>query len=235
MANDPKLENRAAYLKYLQRDPAVTRDGGDASIRILTDESDIEAAQSAARLAWSKMGYQGSDYRVGILSHDPFLMHLRDAVRFPDGSLGLHNRMMEGTAVAAIPSIDNKIALIRIFRHGLRNWSWEFPRGGVGQGEGSDAAIRRELIEEIGAPVESLIDLGPFTPGGSILATWARLYWAQIKTIGRPAVGEGIAEYRLCSVDEVGAMIANGDITDGFSIALYARAMLKGLIPLGGT
>nr|WP_306228881.1 NUDIX hydrolase [Aurantimonas sp. CSK15Z-1] len=187
-------------------------------------------ASAEARALRQSRGMDAADTRPGLLAQDPYMTLVRDAVRFPDGSLGLYNRIMETSPVAVLPVLDGKPVLIRVFRHGLRDWSLEFPRGAVDPGESVEAGARREVGEEIGANVLELIPLGDFTPGGSSLSIRARLFLAKVDGLGATDVLEAIEDVRPYAVTEVEEKIASGVIIDGFTMALFLRARLKGLI-----
>lgn len=225
MGEDRHSYGRDAYLRLMAARPELFENAADGGIEILTSPEDMDRAENAARDNWARMGYSGDDFRCGVLSSDPFVTLVRDAVRFPNGTLGLHNRLLEGWSVAVLPVWQGAFQLIRIYRHGLRQWFWEFPRGGVNPGEALEDAARRELNEEMGAEVRALTDLGPFTPGGSVLAVRARLFRAELSALGEPAHDEGIAEIASYKPQKVADMIASGEIIDGFTIALFARHM----------
>ena len=223
-------ESLARYFDLLARRPELGRNAPDADIRLLTDPQLIQQACDAAREARAARNLDVADLRVGVLASDPYMTMIRDAVRFGNGSLGLYNRIFENSSVAVLPLIDDRAVVIRIFRHGLRQWMLEFPRGGVEPGETDEEAARREIHEEIGGNVLELIDTGEFTPGGSILAIRARLYVARIDQIRALDQAESIHEATAVTVSELEEMMRSGRIIDGFSISLFARARLLGLL-----
>ena len=219
----------ARYLELQRARPDLFRNA-PGGIEILVERASIEAARKQARTVRAAAGQDTRDLRAGLLAHDPYMTIVRDAVRFPDGALGLHNRIVERRSVAALPLLDENPVIIRTFRHGLRDWSLEFPRGAVDAGESHEDAIRRELKEEIGANVLELASLGDFTPGGSSLSIISTLFVARIDGIGAPQQAEAIAEIRVVPVAELEDLIVSGKIIDGFTLSLFARARLRGLL-----
>ncbi len=217
------------YTLFRKSNPEMFRPAPNG-ISILRKSDEIRSAQAAVGRERTHAGHATSDLRVGLLATDPYMTVLRDAVRFPDGSVGLHNRIIEGRSIAVPPMLEDRVVLIRIFRHGLQDWSLEFPRGGVASGESAPAAARRELKEEIEANTHELIDLGPFTPGGSSLSIRSQLYFAQIDGTGEPQRSEGINEIVLLDCAEFEARISDGTIFDGFSLSLFARAPIRNLL-----
>jgi ADP-ribose pyrophosphatase len=199
-------------------------------ITILTSDAEVNEACREAEKFRAAHGISVADVRAGLLAHDPYMTVVRDAVRFPDGSLGLYNRFIETSPVAVLPLLDDRPVMMSVFRHGLRGWSLEFPRGGCNEGESAEAGAIRELHEEIGAETLKLIPLGEFTPGGSSLSIRARLFAAEIHGIGGYDILEGVEDVRAMDVATVEQKILSSEIIDGFSLALFTRARLAKLI-----
>lgn len=230
MAHD-RGEDVLGEYQALQRERVdLFRNAASGGIDILTDSRAIAGAQDEARKVRERHGQRVDDLRVGLLARDPYMAILRDAVRFPDGSRGLYNRIIEGRSVAVLPILGGRLVLVRLFRQGLRDWSLEFPRGGCEPDETAEAAARRELMEEIGAKAIDLIPIGDFTPGGSSLSIMAKFFVARIEAAGAPDLADGIGAIVQASVGEVETMIGNSQIIDGFTLSIFLRARLAGLI-----
>jgi ADP-ribose pyrophosphatase len=58
----------------------------------------------------------------------------------------------------------------------------------------------------------------------------AYLFYAKLASVGKPEINEGIESFVWLTVKELEEWIANEKITDGFTIAAYTKAKLKGLI-----
>lgn len=231
--SDDAAASLAAYASLKRERPELfdsRDDGGPGGIRLVTRPEDFASVRAAVESSRDRSRTDGRDTRIGVLAHDPHMLLLRDPVILPDGSPGLYNRVVEGRCVAALPIVRDRIVLIRIFRHGLRRWCWEFPRGGADEGEPLELAVRRELAEEIGARTRSLTDLGDFSPGGSTLAIVGRLFAAYLDDVGEPNRKEGISDIMLASTSEVERMITSAEIIDGFTLAVFLRARLAGLV-----
>ncbi|WP_255411372.1 MULTISPECIES: NUDIX domain-containing protein [unclassified Cryobacterium] len=75
-----------------------------------------------------------------------------------------------GAVVIVALGEDDRVLLIRQYRHPIRACEWELPAGILDAANGdSTAAARRELLEETGLAATSwelLLDFFP-TPGGS--------------------------------------------------------------------
>lgn len=195
---------------------------------ILLDPDRMAHAQAEAARHRLGEGLSARDTRVGILAEDPYLMVLRDAVRFADGSYGLYNRLMVPSGAAILPILDAGIVLLNRFRHGTRRWHLEAPRGSFsGVGTRADEA-RRELFEEIGAEAAEMIDVGQLHSTTGCLDEEHQLFVAKIAAIGLPDRHEAIQSLEVLPTARVEALIADGTITDGPTLALFLRGRLLG-------
>ncbi|MFE5481784.1 NUDIX hydrolase [Streptomyces sp. NPDC056527] len=182
-------------------------------IEILTDPTAVEAAG-------------------GVLYQDPYVMLVRDAVRFPDGRTGTYIRSVSAAAepgCVILPLLGDGMVLIEHYRHATRSWQWEIPRGFGTRGLTGEANAAKELGEEIGARVRELIPLGSLHPDSGVTGDRVLLFAARIGAVGRLGVGEGIRSSLTLPFADAEAMIADGRITDGFTIATMTRARLAGL------
>ena len=218
------------YRRLMHQRPDLFRNHPGAGIVIVKSDAEIAEARKQAECFRAARGLTTEDLRAGLLAHDPYMTVVRDPVRFPDGSLGLYNRVIETTPVAILPLLGGRPVMINVFRHGLRDWSLEFPRGACEHDESAEAAAVRELGEEIGAAARELIPLGEFTPGGSSLSIRARLFAAEVDDIGPSDHAEGIESVHVFDIATVEQKIAASEIIDGFSLALFTRARLAKLI-----
>jgi ADP-ribose diphosphatase len=222
---DTCLERYFALVQ--QRPERFVNPPGDI-YEILLYRDRIEHARSEAERRRRHDRLPADDTRVGVLAEDPYLMLMRDAVRFADGSYGLYNRLIVPGGAALLPVIDGAIVLLHRFRHGTRTWHLEAPRGSfVGVGTHEDEA-RRELREEIGSDATALIDLGELHSTTGCLDEAHQLYLARVGAVGQPDRHEAITALRTLTIDEVERLIADGEITDGPTLALFLRARLRG-------
>lgn len=197
---------------------------------ILLDPERIEHARTEAARHRRAEGLPASDTRVGVLAEDPYMTVMRDAVRFADGSYGLYNRLMVPSGAALLPVLDGAIILLYRFRHGTRTWHLEAPRGSFsGVGTHEDEA-RRELREEIGADAVEVIDLGELHSTTGCLDEAHRLYLARIESIGQPDRHEAITALKTLPIAEAERLMAEGQITDGPTLALFLRGRLRGYL-----
>ncbi|MBI3351115.1 MAG: NUDIX hydrolase [Nitrospirae bacterium] len=84
------------------------------------------------------------------------------------------------SGVAILPFLEEKIGLIRVYRHAIRDWSWEIPRGFIDSEEIPVVSAMRELEEETGLTSEPkfMRSLGYVTPEAGLLAGRIHLFAA---------------------------------------------------------
>ncbi|TQK45424.1 ADP-ribose pyrophosphatase [Streptomyces sp. SLBN-118] len=168
----------------------------------------------------------------GVVYEDPYVMVLRDPVRFPDGRTGTYIRSIGTTAepgCVVLPLLDGDVVLVEHFRHATRSWLWEVPRGFGTRGLGSEENAAKELREEIGAGVLELIPLGAVHPDSGAMGDRVLLYAARIDAIGALALGEGIRRALTVSFAQAEEMVGDCRIMDAFTIAVLSRARLAGV------
>ncbi|WP_328676294.1 NUDIX hydrolase [Streptomyces sp. NBC_00322] len=168
----------------------------------------------------------------GVVYEDPYVMVLRDPVRFPDGRTGTYIRSIGTTAepgCVVLPLLDGEVVLVEHFRHATRSWLWEVPRGFGTRGLAGEQNAAKELREEIGADVRELIPLGAVHPDSGAVGDRVLLYAARIDAIGALALGEGIRRTLTVSFAEAEEMVGDGRIMDAFTIVVLSRARLAGV------
>jgi ADP-ribose pyrophosphatase len=208
----------------------ATPQGG---IRILLDPQEMRAAEAAqaARLLADARDPAGAC--VGVTHDDSYFTMLRDAVEFPGGRLGTYNRIIpdhgDPAGVAILGRAGGEFVLVRHFRHPMRDWSVEIPRGAIEPGQTPEQAIAAELAEELGARAIRSVYLSTVCGSNSVIGRSVRLYFADLATVGAPARGEGIAAIERFTPDALARALADGKIVDAFTHAAYLGAVLKGL------
>jgi ADP-ribose pyrophosphatase len=227
----------ARYTQLRAERPHLFVNPPGAAYVILFDRADQDAVadEAAARLRESGLPEEYGD--VGVVYEDPYVILVRDAVRFPTGRRGAYIRILgadPGTNAAILPLLsDGRVVLVRHFRHGTRQWHWEIPRGFSTAGSDGAATARQELSEEIGLRVDTVRRLGRV---GSDDA-FDEIYLAEIDAslAGAievdPAGEEGIDEVRLVPLAELTRLIATGEIVDMYLAAAYGLTIAQGLLP----
>lgn len=208
----------------------------DALLQIVLDPQAIQTWETEKKAQLLAQGLPDYWANIGVVYDDPYILILRDLVRLPSQRLGAYIRILGaadlkgGRATVILPVYQHKVLILRQFRHSTRQWHWEVPRG---FGEPNTSFVenaRKEIMEEIGGEVSELIDLGPYHSNTGIEGGSAQLVLAKLKSIGAVEQDEGIKSYQLVTIEKLEEMIRDAEITDGFTIAVFTRARLRGLI-----
>ena len=147
-------------------------------------------------------------------------------------------------AVAVAPMLeDGRFVLISQERLPVQQILWEFPAGQIDEPAGhlscqgiAETALR-ELREETGCALDAergkLDSLGWFFPSQGFTDEHVYLFRAQpVCVVSRPESdgSEYISAVRFVSAEELRRMIADNEITNALTLALYARMAAKGWI-----
>lgn len=220
------------YLSLTQVRPDAFHNPDPDGVIILTAPQDILNAEFEIKKRYEAKGHPQTWAECGLYYEDPWIYVVRDVVRFPDGVAGTyHHIILKGGAdgVVTLPVLDGCIVLLRHFRNGARDWSWEIPRGGPRNVDPKTNALE-ELVEEIGADVASLTRLGALRNNNGMITETMHIYHADIRSIGDSNVGEGIERTRLVTPDEIANMIKAGQIDDCHTVHAFALARLHGVV-----
>ncbi len=219
---------RERYYDLVRDHPELFANPAGAAITIVLDPAEIATIEAEMAERLRARGMPAEWAQVGIAYEDQYLMLLRDAVRFPDGSPGTYIRAVnpygDVPGVVVLPVYRGGVIMVRHFRHAMRSWHLELPRGFGAPGATAEENARRELAEEIGATPTRLIALGRVYPDTGAGADRAELFYAEIEGYGDPEVEEGISDLVTLSPSEFERLIREGEISDGYTLAAYARA-----------
>lgn len=222
------------YSEIRRQRPELFTNPSRCAIRLLLTAESITAAENVTKARLRNKGLPEEWAHVGVVYEDEYILVLRDAVEFANGSLGTYIRILpqrNGVAgVATLPVMEDKIVLVNHFRHSTRQWHWEVPRGFSELGDSIGESARRELSEEIQAEPLEVVSLGRLFTNTGLSTEEVALVLVRIATYGKTDDIEGISEIRLVNIAEFEDMVRGGDIDDSFTIALYARARLHGYI-----
>ena len=223
------------YLDFIKEFPSLFSNE-NALLTIVLDQKIIseweakketELRQKQLPLEWAK---------IGVILDDPYNIIVRDLVRFPDGDMRGYGRSIAtatlkgGRGVVILPEYDGKILLLHQYRHPTRQWHYEVPRG---YGEPNIPPVEnahKEIEEETGGKISELVSLGEFYNNTGFESASVALFYAKLASVGTPNENEGIESFVWVTVKELEDWIVNEKITDGFTIAAYTKAKLKGLI-----
>jgi 8-oxo-dGTP pyrophosphatase MutT (NUDIX family) len=142
--------------------------------------------------------------------------HEQDFVRHP------------GAAAVVAVDADNRVCLVRQYRHGVEDFLWEIPAGKLDPGEAPDVCAVRELAEETGVSARSLVSLGLYLPAPGIYTEVIHLYLARDLQLGKanPDADEEL-ELAWRPFTEVMEMVQRGELNDGKTAMALLRAQTR--------
>jgi ADP-ribose pyrophosphatase len=151
-----------------------------------------------------------------------------DTWRLPDGSERVYPVLTVGVAVGVLAFVDDeRVVLVRQYRHLQRGTAWELPGGGALPGEDPMAAAQRELREEGGYRAGRLEYLTRFHPSPAYLDETGYCYVARDLTPDPlPADDDEFFERAVVPFAEVLRMVVADEITESFSKVTILRYAL---------
>lgn len=229
------MDSLNRYFSLMQEHPDLFRNTDEpGEIKIILDPERILSEQKRIQADLRVKGEPEYYIDIGVLSEDQWCWIVRDLVEFPDGHVWGYireiNRKSEegGFNVILMCVQGDQVLLIRKFRHEMRDWSWEFPRGYGEPGFTAEKNATKEMLEEIGAEPLRLQLLTEVREGkGGTSVFYAELPPEQKITLD---AGEGLASYRWVSLAELEELVAQGKLSDWFSLWAYSLAKTKMVI-----
>ena len=130
----------------------------------------------------------------------------------------------DGVVMAPIDQ-HGRLLLVRQFRHPVRRWMVECPRGARERGETPEEAAARELREEIGAEATVFLPLGRLAPDSGQLGTVVWLLAARVSRTGpsQPEDTEAIDRMVPMTYAALRSACERGEILDAFTLAVVMR------------
>lgn len=141
-----------------------------------------------------------------------------DRVRIHTGDEITYTYLEAPSAVYVVPlTVDGRIAMIRQYRHPVRDWAWEVPAGSTG-GEPAEVTARKELAEEIGGRCRGLAYLGWVYPETAHVGAKTHVFLALDVELGPTSLEPTeLIELVLLAPEDAFARARTGRINDGQS------------------
>ncbi len=154
-----------------------------------------------------------------------------DTVELENGREAFREVIRHPGAVAVLALEGEHILLVRQYRYCIGQELLEIPAGKLEPGEEPLPAAERELSEETGSVCDQLIPLGKYYGSAGCLDEVIHLYFGRITCSGcaHPDEDELLTLERYTPA-ELEAMMAEGKLTDGKTLAAFALAKAKGLL-----
>jgi ADP-ribose pyrophosphatase len=129
-----------------------------------------------------------------------------------------------GAAVVALDD-ENRICLVRQYRHAVRDWIWEIPAGKIDNQDPPLVTARRELEEEAGRQASEWRSLGEYLSSPGFLTEVVHLFFATgLKTVKNNLEATEVLEAHWFPFEQALQMAQSGELRDGKSLAALLRA-----------
>lgn len=163
--------------------------------------------------------------RSDVVIETPFIRLRRDRIELPGGKLidDYYVRESRGFTIVFALTPDERVVLVRQYKHGIGTTLLELPAGAIDPGEAPAACARRELAEETGyvADPPELELAGSFVYDPTSSTTRYQVF---IGRNARPLVATSFDEtediaVELATLDQVRAYVRDGTIQVGAHVA----------------
>ncbi|HEY7710901.1 MAG TPA: NUDIX hydrolase [Candidatus Entotheonella sp.] len=157
---------------------------------------------------------------------------VEECIRLATGTLARHVTVRHPGAAVILPRDDDgSLIVITQYRHSVRKSLLEFPAGTLEPGEDPLVCAKRELAEEAGQLARQWHSLGELHPAPGFCSETQYCFLATgLSPCDTHYDEDERIDITTMTSAQVAEAIRTGAMTDGKSIAIYARAKLSGLV-----
>lgn len=162
--------------------------------------------------------------RIGVVYQSAYNTLLVDLIRGKDGQYYTYERIVptvEKGAVVVVPCCHGKYVLLEQFRHAMRQSQIAFPRGYGEAGYSAEENAKKELLEELAAPVLAITHLGQVIADSGLCGNYVDVFLCEISSYSIKQEYEGIVNVVELTEQELKKWIVEGKITDGYTLSAY--------------
>ena len=143
-----------------------------------------------------------------------------ERVTLPDGKhMDLEVVRHPGGAAVAALDMQQRVCLLRQYRHAAGGWLWELPAGKIDPGEQPDQTAERELEEEAGLKATRWETLGSFLSTPGFCDERIHLFLAtDLHTVATRHEQHEVIEVHWIALEKALGMIETGEIDDGKTV-----------------
>ncbi|MCH9632315.1 MAG: hypothetical protein S4CHLAM6_06470 [Chlamydiae bacterium] len=187
-----KVEEYLNFIEVYSDSLGPAGDHTKGEIEIVKDIDKIRAIQNEHQKSLLKRGLSQEEAeswsQVGIIEGDANWIWIRDAVILPSGRRTIKGRLNwktsldgpQGVATLAILKNRNIVVCLK-YKHAMRSWQIELPRGRRHFGESAVEASKRELRNETGFIAKSQLFLGSVAASSSNFNTLTPIFLSHVK------------------------------------------------------
>ena len=204
------------YLTLMTQRPEAFVNNGP--LTIVTDWEIVSAYQ------------QHTGTTIGVCYESKYRLMVVDLVYEKEGEYFPYERILPAItpgAVVCIPQHDDKLILLRQYRHALRSEQYAFPRGFAEAGISGEDNARKELLEELGCQANHVSCLGSIVADSGLCGEAVGIYLCRIDNWETKYGYEGIQNTISLTLSQLQQMIATGHITDGYTLSAVAHLLCR--------
>ncbi len=152
-----------------------------------------------------------------------------ETVRLPNGHVTdleiIHHP--GGAAIVAVDA-EQRVCLIRQFRHAAGGWIWELPAGKLEPAEPALSTAKRELIEETGFEGHAWESLGDYVSSPGVFTETVKLFMVHgLKRSTMAHEPAELIEVHWVPIEEACRRALAGELNDGKSAVGLLRAQAR--------
>ncbi len=200
------------YLELVNNYPHYFKQ--NSNIKLVLDKSTLE----------SHVNITGK--QIGVIYESSYHIFIVDLIEDTNGKLYQYSRLISPkntNGVVIIPIKDQKLALLKQFRHGTREFELEFPRGFSEPGISPEENAKKELFEELGAEILNICHEGSVISDTGLTGGTVDIFSIEVNSVGKLSQEEGISEVYWYTLEELKELIKENKIRDSFTLS----AMMK--------
>ncbi len=149
-----------------------------------------------------------------------------DTVKLPNGKTAdleiIHH---PGGAAALALDEEERVCLLRQYRHAANSWLWEMPAGRLDAGETPQSAAQRELQEEAGLRADEWSSLGLLVSSPGVFTEVIHLFLArQLEKVAQAPEEHEVIEVHWVPLAQALAWACSGEIVDAKTLVGLFRA-----------
>jgi 8-oxo-dGTP pyrophosphatase MutT (NUDIX family) len=133
-----------------------------------------------------------------------------------------------GAAAVVAVDVEQRVCLVRQYRHGVEDFMWEIPAGKLDPGEAPQVCAMRELAEETGVRAREWTSLGLYVPAPGIFTEVIHLYLARDLKMGdsAPDADEEL-QLQWLPLEDALQKLLSGEWNDGKTALALWRAQYR--------
>jgi ADP-ribose pyrophosphatase len=152
-----------------------------------------------------------------------------ETVRLPNGHV-VDLEIIHHPGGAAIVAVDaqQRVCLLRQYRHAAGGWIRELPAGKLEAGEPPLTTAQRELVEEAGAEAGDWDSLGSYVSSPGVFTETVHLFMARgLRSVKMAHEAAELIEVHWVPIAEACRQALSGELNDGKTVAGLLRAQAK--------